>query len=1394
MPIRLDEVPAAPARRVATPTPLPSLFLENLVSGLSLGLVEPEDVREPIRGLASQVGRVAGTLQPDEEFEFTPRKGVGAVASEMLGFGASFLPAGGPRAIVEAGTRAAPRVLSKIPVVGQRLTKLLEAAPSTLSFGKRVGRRALQGAAGGAALGVVEAPIRAAHEGPAALVTHPIGTAATFAGAEAAGAAVGLAGLKAAAKAKGVKPEALARAVRTGGLLKEQPRVAAEAAVEPAPTLGHEPVEVVGKGTPGVEPTPRKRGFPRAGRTSLGLEDLGTVRQMRSEVASGEAGIRKPTEEGVLGIPSSFPDYFKNKGYTKKGTLKILDKVLADKPLTAPERLVFDDLFEGKKALLQAEFESGRPPATQATAASSEAALEEGALPAGAMEFDPAKFEGPSFLKGDRVITESGPGTIQAPGRNASLVKLDSGGLKGVAHQDLKLDDRLIVATPEGTPGPAPALDSYPDVKIDDVLARPSPVDTTIAQQVEHVKRENLANRAAERPITPSLLGALQRAPKAQPGVPLQAPSPVLEDVLTAGLRPAGLKAEVRAAVDRFVAGVEQFFVYEPRLKGFPLFRNRVRLARGMGIDSLTKADQAIFGVAGDLRGTDKDLFRRLVVLADLTETGGQGLKLPRDLPTSSFDAEFNRLMSAAPTQVRNAVQRHFDLMKVLGQDLVDRGHLDPTDMRGRYYPHRVLDYTQRLDQYTPWIPKRLRTPFRLYTKRRIGTTKDINTDYEQVMRGHLTKVFLDNNIEDFLAKTATDFDQWGKMSRADRKLFTQRYGHTRPRPSATYELGGVRYRGFQFDPGNYVYKGLSVREDMLADAVANGLSASELTRMVGPRGGKAIRRTLMMGAKKRVYLLPEPIADTIGNFRRTSSYQAGVRFLSDATRIWKRSVLDFAGVPFQMNNLFGDLTALYREDVGAFRNLLAAGRLVTTPKASLSPRDALVLEKAQAQRIGGTTFTQEMQGGLGASSDFSLLDPRRWIEAIGQRREMIPRLAKFLTDVERIEVGKAPVTKTIDVTGLPPIDAAGKIAREFAVDYGALGEGLRGPLGRELLFPFVSFYAKNAPMWVRYVTKHPTEAAVKFGIPFAAMTYWNNFVHGETEAKLPEWYRYLPHIITGRETPNGQPIIVALDSPIALAARMVGLDRLPDLARRVARQEMAPEQAAWRLLTGSGQSVTRQLYLLLNPMVQELIAQANNKDSFTRTAIVPDRLRGTPQETALRTRHALATMVSPYAQYLKVSRLTEPDDPLSAVLLRGPLDIKRAFGIREVSTQAEERRRLDQAVDEQTAIRNAKLERMEEAFIKWKSGGQEQSDFLIEKRRILAEGGPRPSGNDMAGRFGSLRVKVNIVKERLRRTRDEGVRAELDAKLRRLERAWMAERRKQTPVAVRGAVRRALE
>lgn len=884
-------------------------------------------------------------------------------------------------------------------------------------------------------------------------------------------------------------------------------------------------------------------------------------------------------------------------------------------------------------------------------------------------------------------------------------------------------------------------------------------------------------------------------------GEKLKAVDPVVESVLTAQVKSPAV-----------LSGLKQWFgenfIFEFNVREFPALVNDLRLAKDFVFDAARASTEDVAKVVAPLSKAEYETFRRTVILRDLVDSKKRGLPVPQEdkgLVLNDLQAELIRMEKSASPAVTEALSKHQQLTDATAKSLVDRGKADESILNRPYYRHFVLDDIAGLDSFLPGLPSKLKRPSRPYTRKRVGSAKNIDTDYIDVMYRHLTKVRLDNLVEDFAEKTAGKYDL-SNMVPKDAAVTTFGEGG-RPLPGRTYTLpDGRRVKGWQLDPGNIRYRGLTVNEKLWIEAVTSDMTVAEFANLQGPAGGAAVREGLITGGKHKVYLLDALIADRLSKFRGPRQEGIVMGILAPPTRLWKRITLDFAGVAFQLQNLTGDLLNLYREDPKALLYLPMANRAMWS---NASPSLKAMRELAYNQRVIQTSgiFGGEVLGQLpnprlsretahlqGLKGELTYWNPLHLIEVVSAYRESVPRLAKFMADSDRIKRGENVVTRTIDIKGLTPIDAAGKAARNFTVDYGAVTPAFQGEI-RSVLFPFATFYVENTKNWAKYVAKNPGDAAIKFGIPLAAMWTWNNTGDRRAiEAALPEWQRTIPHIITGWKTEEGKAIIVAMQTPLDMAAKIGGIDKIPMYLTDIRNGNMTKEQAAEAVVKDIILAVPRESRQLVTPVIKVFDGLLSNHDPFTKRRVVPEHLKGTPQGTKLQTEYALEQFFTPYGAYIRASRQREPGEPFLRALTRGPFDIKRALGIREVDLERAEMGAQYERFSDAGEVFRTKMGYLEEAFIT----GQVSGDMSIFQETVKSMNADYPDDplwnsvkirpRDVLQRAKSPRVQREILIRKLQTAKTDAEIKELQDKIRILDKLSLRQAGKQVPVSARPA------
>jgi hypothetical protein len=460
------------------------------------------------------------------------------------------------------------------------------------------------------------------------------------------------------------------------------------------------------------------------------------------------------------------------------------------------------------------------------------------------------------------------------------------------------------------------------------------------------------------------------------------------------------------------------------------------------------------------------------------------------------------------------------------------------------------------------------------------------------------------------------------------------------------------------------------------------------------------------------------------------------------------------------VNNFVGDAINLYKTDPTAFTKVPRALWFMAKPEKHMTPEEKALAKLVREQRVDVTYILSEagVAPEFGAIARFTNPAVRynpwniwtHFWETVSVNRERPLRLAKFFKDLERIHRGEMVKAGEIDIEGLEPVDAAGKVARESLVDYGKTSPHYRRFI-RGLLFPFATFYDQSARNWYRYAAKFPLKTFAKVGVPLAAMWTWNNTgERRKVEENLPDWWLFVPHIITGHKDKDDKPTVIAFQTPIDMAAKWFGLERIPAKITKIRAGDMTIKEAAMQQLKDTGLGFPRTLGALVNPAIQMIYGLATNRHPFYNTPIVPERFKGTSEALGFQARYVLSTMIAPYGAYMRATRMLEPGDVMGKWLMRGPFDIERALGIRHIDVDRGMENRIYGEEERLTGEVKQLLADMELAYNKWQVKG-DKSDWekVVEKYNQVTT---KPTAEQIANRLWGWRNLERIAQDKLRR------------------------------------------
>lgn len=766
---------------------------------------------------------------------------------------------------------------------------------------------------------------------------------------------------------------------------------------------------------------------------------------------------------------------------------------------------------------------------------------------------------------------------------------------------------------------------------------------------------------------------------------------PEVENALRAGQKPAMSWA---STLWQKLHKIASDMKVEPTLDPFPRVREHIRYAKEIPSISRMESTDTLEGILGDIDRAEMDLFTKKVVYEDWLHSVKNGEKIPFDLTEGQVSAELANVNQYITPKLQRAYERHLEVVQAMADDLIARGKLSRGAVRENYYPHKVLfDYSQLLDERFVGLPQKLKTPFRGYVQRRTGSTKPIATDYIETMHNLITKVKIDNAIDDAITNLAKIGEAYTESAGVPKEIIDK---VRRTGISETYN--GKTYKAWQPDTGNYFYPSLTITEDAVQKALAEQLPAEVQTIL-----GEALKEGLVVGRKKPTYVLPAEVADRLNNFRKSNIETEISKALQDYTQWWKRLAVLVPGLKHDWFNLIGDLdrftTGLGTKELPEM--LVKASKLIkdNDPQLKEMLRRGVFSSEVYIYNTGkyGSAKLRELSGPFGQIAYYNPLSLyQRW----RVYREAIPRIAAQMLNEERVKAGK-PITNrfAVNVEGLLPEEAVAKVGRETMIDYNMLSKNTQH--ARKFWFPFVTWYTQNFKSYALMVAKKPIYGLARIFLPMAALTVWNKTMYPEVEKNLPDYWRENPHLITGISNGQGGYYIIPVPLAGAVAASMVGLQTLPDkvaryLSGEISLREMLKEQGK-DIVTGPFTAARD----LLTPFVKGPAELLYNKDFRTGFTIVPRNLEGTPEAWKLRAKHMLNVLVPPMSkgmQWVDEANKAEQGKPTTPLLAR-------PFGARAIDPEEQKQKKIESLIYDYGSeeIKNQVRYDFAEAYKRWK-------------------------------------------------------------------------------------------
>jgi len=732
------------------------------------------------------------------------------------------------------------------------------------------------------------------------------------------------------------------------------------------------------------------------------------------------------------------------------------------------------------------------------------------------------------------------------------------------------------------------------------------------------------------------------------------------------------------AKIAQYIGGTVQsikdnFTRYESKLDEFPQYKDNKRTQfvpmRRALFNAVAKYRKGSLGkvVAKDGKkgiraATD------ILLLRNLKLRGQKGQTLENNLTVDEVTKHLDWLEKTASSEVIEAANDMRTIMRGIGEELVARGKLTAESLEEDYFPHKVLEYLPDFMQKmaTP-MNRKFGEPYRPYTKKALGSKRIIASD-DSVIWTHIAKVLADNAQEDWFTRQAIKYDATNKITPEQRKKLYK---------GAEVDIDGKKYKALEWKKVRYRVKALN--ENMLEKALAKDMLVKDWLDTKGPKGGEPVREAIATG-KPQMYLLPKEIAQDLDNMIEKSPavfdliYRAG-----HITQKWKGFTLGTAFLPYQVGNAIGDAINVAIFDPFAMTYLPKATRVAAKmfypnsigKKVNLSETEQKLYDVATEKDVASSGMTAELRMGpvKGILEKYN---------TASEYRESLMRLSVLAHQLDRISQGKdVQNLAAIDLNGLDPESAAGKVSREVLIDYLAIPRSYQLFLSRGLM-PFVRFHEGNFRNYGRAVSKNKgTHRALNTLTPivsaYAAQWAYNNLDEDrkEMEMQLPDYMRERFHINLGK-TSDGNIKIWAPQQPVDMAMSWLGLDKLNRISSDLKDKRITPKQAAEEFVGAAGTGAVENIQTLMNPFIQMWQGLSTNEDPFTHRQIMPKSIHKQGVFSKYGKKYALEYMmekiITPVAQYTRTKRGDEPlEHPILDYLKNGPVNVPKAFGFYDI-------------------------------------------------------------------------------------------------------------------------------
>jgi hypothetical protein len=547
---------------------------------------------------------------------------------------------------------------------------------------------------------------------------------------------------------------------------------------------------------------------------------------------------------------------------------------------------------------------------------------------------------------------------------------------------------------------------------------------------------------------------------------------------------------------------------------------------------------------------------------------------LPLDLKRADVE---QRLASIQLTPEEQGVEKNLHhLLDEAGDQLVRRGEQTPDTLRKDYMPHRVVDWFNYFETFTPGSTVgKLKRAFRGYTMARKGSNRMIDTSIDATF-AYLTQNTKDNVVHDYITSNGRVVHDTIIQDLAARGIRTDFDNMTPPEwKAARQELdqqGIVLYNAVAGKLGKH-----ALTEDPIGQAIYKDMEAQY---------GKKIPELVELGSNVRPdpqemrFLVPREVADhwldirypkkaglspTLDVIRREvgtwvkQPMLRGVAGLAVPARVGRNLLADPLGIFFKkpVAEFFGIVRgAMPGQEASRFARALASPEW---RKGNLTASEEGLLQEYEALEGPRTGETYEYRGKeqWKTHPELSKIYPEfnnwwtkakkvyfsnfGWVKSVEDYSEHLFRLSTWLSERSKL------IQQGMDVETAQH-GAHLETARQL-VNY-KFTTPLEATVLNTIVFPFYTWTRHQVTSLGAEALKHPLPFLGKYALLSSMPVLWNQLMAGDEESKLIQSGNRVtnyPHVILPWiKDSNGNPMVVSWEGPVDMMARFFGLGGAP--------------------------------------------------------------------------------------------------------------------------------------------------------------------------------------------------------------------------------------------------------